>query len=65
MRISGAEDTIEDIDTTVKKCKIQKSLHPKHPGNPEHYEKIKPTDTGTDEKEDSNLKGQEISSTKL
>ena len=32
-RISGAEDTIKNIDTTVKKCKKQKAHNSKHPGN--------------------------------
>jgi hypothetical protein len=43
-RISGAEDTIENIDTKVKnaKCKMQKNPNPKHPGNPGHNEKTKP-----------------------
>jgi hypothetical protein len=42
MKISGAEDTIENIDTAVKenaKCSQQK-----HPGNPGHNEKTKPKD---------------------
>jgi hypothetical protein len=43
-RISCAEDTIENIDTTVKKKKMQKAPNPKHPGNPGHNEKIKPED---------------------
>ena len=37
-RISGAEDTIENIDTTVKKCKKQKAPNPKHPRNPGYNE---------------------------
>jgi hypothetical protein len=40
-RISGAEDTIENIDTTVKR---QKNHNPKHSGNPGHNEKMKPKD---------------------
>ena len=44
-RISGAEDTIENIDTTVKEnAKMQKAPNPKHPGNPGHNEKTKPKD---------------------
>jgi uncharacterized coiled-coil protein SlyX len=36
-RISGAEDTIENIDTTVKEnAKSKKAPNPKHPGNPGH-----------------------------
>ena len=42
-KISGAEDTIENIDTTIKKkCKMQKVPNPKHSGNPGHNEKTKP-----------------------
>ena len=45
MRISGAEDTIENIDTTVKENKkMQKDPNPKHLGNPGHNEKTKPKD---------------------
>ena len=44
-RISGAEDSIENRDTTIKKCKMQKDPNSKHPGNPGHNEKTKPTDT--------------------
>jgi chromosome segregation ATPase len=44
-RISGAEDTIENIDTTVKEnAKSKKPPNPKHPGYPGHNEKIKPKD---------------------
>jgi hypothetical protein len=41
-RISGAKDTIENIGTTVKKCKMQKSPNRKYLGNPGHNEKTKP-----------------------
>jgi hypothetical protein len=47
-RISGAEDTIENLDTTVRenaKCKMQKAPNPKHPGNPGDNEKTKPKDS--------------------
>ena len=47
-RISGAEDAIENIDTTVKekaKSKKKKASNPKHPGNPEYNEKTKPKDS--------------------
>jgi hypothetical protein len=39
-RISDAENTIENIDMSVKKCKMQKAPNPgaKHPGNPGHNE---------------------------
>jgi hypothetical protein len=46
-RTSGAEDTIGNIDTTVKKnakCKMQKAPNPKHPGNPGNNEKTKSKD---------------------
>jgi prefoldin subunit 5 len=42
-RISGAEDSIESMDPTIKEnAKCKKIL--KHPGNPGHNEKTKPTD---------------------
>jgi hypothetical protein len=45
VRISGAEDTIENIDTTVKENKkIKKFPNPKHLGNPGHNEKVKSKD---------------------
>ena len=44
-RISGMEDTKENIDTTVKKCKMQKTPNPKHSGYPGHNEKMNPMDT--------------------
>ena len=46
-RISGAEDTIENIDTTFRenaKCKKQKAPNPKNPGNPGHNKKTKHKD---------------------
>ena len=44
-RISGAEDTIENIDTKVKEnAKGNKAPNPKHPGNSGHNEKTKPKD---------------------
>ena len=43
-RISDAENTIEGIDKTVKKCKMLKSPDPNHPGNPGQNEKPKPND---------------------
>jgi hypothetical protein len=34
-RISGAEDSIENMDTTIKEnTKCKKDLNSKHPGNP-------------------------------
>ena len=41
-RITGAEDTIENIDTTIRQCEMQKGTNPKHPGNPGHNKKTKP-----------------------
>ena len=44
-RISGAEDSIENISTPIKengKCKNDPNS--KHPGNTGHNEKTKPTD---------------------
>jgi hypothetical protein len=48
-RISGAEDTIENINTTVKenaksKKKKKKPPNPKHLGNPGYNKKTKPKD---------------------
>jgi uncharacterized protein YlxW (UPF0749 family) len=43
-RISGAEVTIENIDTTIKKCEMQKDPNQKHPGNLGHNEQTKPKD---------------------
>ena len=44
-RISGAEDSIEIIDTTVKEnVKQKKLLGQKHTGNPGYNEKIKTKD---------------------
>ena len=44
-KLSEAEDTIENIDTTVKEnAKSKKLLTKKNPGNPGHNEKTKPKD---------------------
>jgi chromosome segregation ATPase len=44
-RISGAEDCVENIGTTIKEnAKCKKILNSKHPGNPGHNEKTKPMD---------------------
>ena len=40
-RISGAEDTIENIDITVKENENANCPNPKHPENPGHSEKTK------------------------
>jgi hypothetical protein len=46
-RISGVENTIEDINTTVKnKYKKQKAPTSKHSRNPGHNEKTKPKYNG-------------------
>jgi predicted nucleic acid-binding Zn-ribbon protein len=43
-RISGAEDSIKNIGTTIKEnTKMHKDPNSKHPGNPGHNEKTKPT----------------------
>jgi hypothetical protein len=44
---------------------MQKALSPKHSENPGHNEKTNLSIIGIEESEDSQLKGQEISSTKL
>jgi hypothetical protein len=44
-RISGSEDSIENMDTTIKEnAKCKKILTQKHPGYPGHNEKTKPTE---------------------
>ena len=44
-RISGAKDTIENIETTIKEnAKCKKYPNSKHPGNPGHNEKTIPKD---------------------
>ena len=44
-RISGAEDSIENMGTTIKEnTKCKKNPNSKHPGNPGHNEKTKLTD---------------------
>ena len=45
-RISGAEDSIENMETTIKKkkCIKQKDPNSKHPGNSGYNEKTKPKD---------------------
>jgi hypothetical protein len=46
-RISGAEDSIENIDTIIKenaKCKMQKDSNSKNQGNQGHNENTKSTD---------------------
>jgi predicted nucleic acid-binding Zn-ribbon protein len=44
-RISGAEDSIENIGTTIKEnTKRKKDPNSKHPENPGHNEKTKPKD---------------------
>jgi chromosome segregation ATPase len=43
-RISGAEDSIRNIGTTIKENKMQRDPNSKHLGNPGHNEKNKPMD---------------------
>jgi predicted nucleic acid-binding Zn-ribbon protein len=44
-RISGTEDSIENIGTAIKdNAKCKKDPNSKYPGNPGHNEKTKPTD---------------------
>ena len=45
-RISGAEDSIENIHrhNNQRKCKMQKDPNSKDPGHPGHNGKTKPTD---------------------
>ena len=43
-RISGAEDSIRNIGTTIKENKMQRDPNSKHLGNPGHNEKTKPMD---------------------
>jgi hypothetical protein len=43
-RISGAEDSREHQHNNQRKCKMQKDPNSKHPGNPGHNEKNKPSD---------------------
>jgi hypothetical protein len=58
VRIPGAEDSIENMGThNQRKCKMQKDPNSKHPGNPGHKEKRKPTDNRSVEIEDFQLKG--------
>ena len=66
-RISSAEDSIENIDVTIKEnAKCKKDPNSKHPGNPGHNEKTKPKDKmHRQEWRFFNLQGQQISSTKL
>jgi hypothetical protein len=37
--ISGIEDSTENMDTTIKKCKMQIDPNSKNPENPEQYKK--------------------------
>jgi hypothetical protein len=44
-RITGSEDSIENMDTTIKEnANCKKDPNSKHPGNPGHNEKTKPKD---------------------
>jgi hypothetical protein len=47
-KISSAEDSIGNMDTTIKEnAKCKKDPNSKHPGNPGHNEKTKPLDNGS------------------
>ena len=50
-RISGAEDSIENMNTIKENAKCKKDPNSKHPGNPGHNEKTKPKDNSIDKKE--------------
>jgi hypothetical protein len=54
-RFSGAKDR-KHGHNNQRKCKMQKDPNSKHPGNPGHNEKSKPTDN-IDENEDFQIKG--------
>jgi predicted nucleic acid-binding Zn-ribbon protein len=43
-RIPGAEDSIENMDTTIKENAKCRDPNSKHPENPGHNEKTRPTD---------------------
>jgi chromosome segregation ATPase len=43
-RISGAEDSVEKMDTTIKEIQNAKDPNTKHPINPGHNERTKPAD---------------------
>jgi hypothetical protein len=56
-KISGAEDSIENSDITVKEnAKKQKYPNPKHPCNPGQSKKTNLRKRGIEESEDSQLK---------
>ena len=62
-RILSAEDTIKEIDSSVKdNIKSNKKLNPKYPGNLGHHEKTKPKNNRYRREEGS--KAQKIYSTK-
>lgn len=41
-KISGVEDMIEEMDTSIKNVKSKNVTDTKHLGNLAHYEKVKP-----------------------
>jgi hypothetical protein len=43
-RVSSAEDSIENMGTTIKQNENANNPNSKHPGNPGHNEKTKPKD---------------------
>ena len=42
--IPDADDYIDSIDSTVKKCKMEKASYQNHSGNTGHNQKSKPKD---------------------
>jgi uncharacterized coiled-coil protein SlyX len=65
-RISGAEDSIENIGTTIKeKAKCKKILRQNIQEVQDTMRRPNQRIIGVDENEDLNSKGQQISSTKL
>jgi hypothetical protein len=56
-RISCAEDAIVNIEQQSKKIQNAKCPNPKHPANPGHNHKTKPSIIGIEDSEDSQIKG--------
>jgi hypothetical protein len=57
-RISGAEDSTENMDATIKEnAKMQKDPNSKHPGNPHTMRRPNLWIIGVDENVDFQLKG--------
>ena len=58
-RLSGTEDKIEEMDTSVQKNVKSKTSCTRHPGNQGHYEKINLRITGIGEGEETWVKDTE------